>query len=213
MINYPLKFIEWLKKVAPPECDYSVGERDPFYNFIGSNRQPWMPITAVQAIYEKLPCTKSILEHGGGSSTLWLLQYSSAQVVTVEPDVTWMSMLKQKVAAIPWSSRWTPYTRDQDVPSEMHDLVIIDGDDRVRYFHKYLTCVRPGGSIVLDDYEHFEGVDAPYGWMKKVYTVPSHPRWLGTPRASDWEFHLRSTAVFTRPKTVGSPINFTPKCI
>lgn len=33
MINYPLKVIEWLKKVAPPECNYGVGKRVPFYNF------------------------------------------------------------------------------------------------------------------------------------------------------------------------------------
>jgi predicted O-methyltransferase YrrM len=99
-----------------------------------------------------------VCEYGGGGSTLWFLDHG-LEVVTVEHDPAWASILQQTAS----SPSWTLLVRSlddgaadyvgavDDYPDDHFDLVVVDGRERARCVDAALSKVRPGGMLVVDD--------------------------------------------------------------
>lgn len=122
-------------------------------------RQPWLhPAVVLYLDYLIQPDWK-VLEHGSGGSTLWLAD-RAAQVVSIEHDPVW---LQGVVAAAPTNVAVYPPGRAKEAEAQApFDLMIIDGDtgSRAIWCEKVSKLVRPGGIVVLDNYNRTEYIEA-----------------------------------------------------
>lgn len=122
-------------------------------------RQPWLhPAVVLYLEYLIRPDWK-VLEHGSGGSTLWLAD-RAGQVVSVEHDPVWMQGV---IAAAPTNVSVYPNGRAKEAEQQApFDLMIIDGDTggRAAWCDKAIKLVRPGGIVVLDNYNRSEYIEA-----------------------------------------------------
>jgi hypothetical protein len=133
------------------------------------SRMPWWPYRAIDAVQRALPPNASVLEFGGGGSTLWLHDLG-ADVTCVEHDPDWLERLQKALpadvrlvlrepqatgsiqSARPQDSYFDEYVAVAcDIPDGSLDLVIIDGRARVACGMAAALKVKPGGLLLLDD--------------------------------------------------------------
>lgn len=70
-------------------------------------KQPWISFEAIDFIEKRIRETDRVFEFGGGGSTLFFLS-RAAEVVTVEHDREWFSMLKRSISPaemMKWNGR------------------------------------------------------------------------------------------------------------
>jgi hypothetical protein len=70
------------------------------------DRRPWMTFQAISFLERKLERHISVLEYGGGGSTLYFLD-KGARVVTVEHDSNWFNLLNEKISEDKLTFNWT----------------------------------------------------------------------------------------------------------
>ena len=133
------------------------------------SRMPWWPYRAIDAVRRALPPKASVLEFGGGGSTLWLHDLG-AEITCVEHDPDWLETLQKAlpsdvrlVLRVPTTTGAVESARPRgtyfddyvavadDIPDESLDLVIVDGRARVACGLAAAPKVKPGGSLLLDD--------------------------------------------------------------
>lgn len=133
------------------------------------SRTPWWPYRAVDAVQRALPPKASVLEFGGGGSTLWLHDLG-ATITCIEHDPDWLETLREampgdvrlvlresQTAGSIESATWEGHFFDdyvaavRDIADKSLDLVIVDGRARVACGMAAAPKVRPGGQLLLDD--------------------------------------------------------------
>jgi len=135
------------------------------------NELPWMNYSFIFFIRERLKDDMTLLEFGGGFSTIFWAKYIKILYV-VEHDVFFSAMLKDK---LPTNAQIFPAFSDNDVPYSEHakiisekndnimfDIVVIDGIDRVDCCIKSIDYLKNDGVIIWDDsgrIEYSEGFD------------------------------------------------------
>jgi len=120
---------------------------------------PWLPFSLMELLEEVLTPTSRVFEYGGGGSTVWFAA-RAGEVVTVEHDEQWASILAAAVAdcsgCVVHSRRLDSaddsYVRSiQEHPDGYFDIVVVDGRERVRCLEAAREKVRPGALLLLDD--------------------------------------------------------------
>jgi predicted O-methyltransferase YrrM len=115
---------------------------------------PWLPFAVIDHLSELLESGSRVFEFGGGGSTLWFADRGML-VTTAEHDPEWHALIA--ATAPPTCELLLPvgagaYAESIDEqPDGTFDLVLIDGQDRMRCIAHAIVKVRPGGHLVLDD--------------------------------------------------------------
>lgn len=132
-------------------------------------RQPWWPYQAANAVAALLPEGASVLEFGGGGSSLWLHD-RGARLTVVEHVREWYETLRGLLPSDVTLLLREP-TQSGDVTSDAApgsyfdhyvktvagfgddslDLVIVDGRARVACARASAEKVRRGGALLVDD--------------------------------------------------------------
>ena len=107
---------------------------------------PWFSWPSIRFLSGWLRPTYSVLEFGGGGSTVFF-SARARRVVTIESDPAWQRRLEG--LHLP-NVRVIAGHAAHSVPDEHYDLVVVDGllDDRLDCFH---WAENHGYTIVLDD--------------------------------------------------------------
>ncbi len=98
----------------------------------------------------------SVLEFGGGGSTIWFSKQNLKKFISVENNLEWQKKLKTfiKNNNCELIHKNTPYYGVADgFDDESFDLVFVDGRDRVSCVNKSIRLVKPGGILMLDNSE------------------------------------------------------------
>jgi predicted O-methyltransferase YrrM len=135
---------------------------------------PWFSFGAIRYLEKFLQRDMTVLEWGGGGSTLWLAR-RVRRVICVESDHAWANRFKQALAGHDISNVEVvvrPYSPNslrsfaesgqlECADGSGADVYIVDGEDgedrdreespRPACFRKAEELVRPGGAIVVDD--------------------------------------------------------------
>ena len=117
---------------------------------------PWLSPQVTEYLAGLLNEGMKVLEHGCGGSTLWLSARVDS-VTSVESDPDWFAEIAKRapknVKPILWMAGGVPALEPP------YDLLLIDGEpveDRAAWIVKAPGLVRPGGVIVLDNYNRPE---------------------------------------------------------
>lgn len=187
-----------------PEASVALGSRPkPHKGLLGSNRQPWMVLGAIEQIIEHLPHTNTILEYGGGSSTVYWLEFSDSMVTTVEHHPGWCAEMRKAIKK-EWRERWVlkekpsrPKGKRRGSDGAFYDdyvaagrgewdMVVVDGRCRGACIEAAIPWVAPGGLLVVDNAERPK-------YAAAIAKVPSE--WARTDHVCPCD----TTIVFQRP--------------
>jgi len=125
---------------------------------------PWWPYSAVHYLDQIAPTNYSVLEFGGGSSTIWWLERGN-QVTTIETDSAWVKRLEQQVRSKGLQGKWNVHhvkeinaqNVEQELKNLKFDLVINDGlGDRNSAVELLNSYVKNEGLVVWDNSDRSE---------------------------------------------------------
>ena len=121
---------------------------------------PWINYSMLHFLTPRLPKNISILEFGGGNSTLyWATKVN--QVVTVEHDALWIDYLKDKFSNIPNIHLITANSDEgyETAPRNLNkkfQFIVIDGIRRIECANYAINLLSPEGCILFDDTQFSE---------------------------------------------------------
>lgn len=126
-----------------------------------SNFQPWLPQKAIDFLDRLITEDSLVLEHGSGSSTVWL-GHRADYVLSFETDPKWYNKVgnwldRERVldrVSLIFASDISAmgFRLPAKAPRE-YDVVFVDGRGRVKFWEKARKYLKPGGWLVWDDAE------------------------------------------------------------
>jgi hypothetical protein len=125
---------------------------------------PWYTYPAIDFLRSKDFRTRSVLELGGGQSTLWWAE-RCRKVVSFESDKKWYEELRNKVPANTELHHLNAASAEELILKAEHilkegghdkfDIVVIDGQWRFEVCGMAKRCADSGGAIIADDSEGY----------------------------------------------------------
>ena len=153
---------------------------------IDNNSIPYMNETEIVHLMKYVDRETSLLEIGGGGSTVFLSKFVR-RIVTVEHNKEWATKLFSTLGTN--RSNWTLHIAEPNFPQqhpfqpaqpgqfdryinhiksldEVFDVVLVDGRDRVRSVEATVDKLKTGGYMIIHDF-----------WNRqKYYSVLDHPK-------------------------------------
>ena len=123
-----------------------------------------MNYALIRFLQQRLNPSLTLFEYGSGYSTLFFARLVD-QVVSVEADRDWFEDLRPKcppnvtLVYQPFEPDAT-YCQLVSRDGPQHDIVVIDGSDRMRCAAHASDGLRPGGVIILDDMQRDANLEA-----------------------------------------------------
>jgi hypothetical protein len=119
------------------------------------NPIPWCSYSFIYFIEQRLSNDLSVFEFGAGNSTLWYAKRVK-EVISVEHDLVWKTMLEQKV---PSNSKVIfkelsyngEYARTTTSLGRKFDVIVVDGRDRNNCIYNSIDSLSDKGVIILDN--------------------------------------------------------------
>lgn len=128
------------------------------------NPIPWYTYPTIDFLASKTFDDMTVLEFGGGQSTLWWANRAH-RVVTFESDSTWHDRLRQRLPSNVDLRHCRDDLSDAQLPSEQFDIVVVDGCDRLKAASKSVDRLKPDGALILDNSDQYWGEDGTYPIM------------------------------------------------
>lgn len=131
------------------------------------NALPWFNYPAINFIKPRLNKDFVVFEFGSGNSTIWFSNSVSA-IYSVEHDKKWFEIMNSKIRGITnvnYSFRSlenSEYAKEVLKYSNLFDVIIIDGRDRINCCYNSLAALKNNGIIIWDNSErekYNEGYD------------------------------------------------------
>jgi hypothetical protein len=189
--------------MTPPETQtygLSAGQRlDP----ITGEVQPWYTPPCLDEIQNWAVEDKTILEWGGGYSSLWWAQ-RCLRIFTIETSLDWCHWITQRAQAkriqnltVAHRPVSTPVAEYTDIPTALApDIVIIDGIARLECLEKSLTLARPL-TIIFDNWQQYGAFVSPAAKrLMQPFAGIVYPELLSAPRQPYRRFPWQ-TAIWT----------------
>jgi hypothetical protein len=135
----------YLKSVARNECVDADGHPIPWYTY-----------PAVEYLRQLDFRDRSVFEYGSGNSTLFWSGIAQ-RVVSVEHEREWF----ERMRAVAPANCQMMFANDADgyvgaiCRTSPHDVIIVDGQTRLRCASAAVEHLRPGGVIILDNSDWF----------------------------------------------------------
>lgn len=119
---------------------------------------PWWNVAATREIEQFLAARPGarVFEWGSGASTVWLAR-RAGEVISVEHDADWLGKFAaqtkpfENVRLLHRSIDTASYVDAIGECSDMFDLIVVDGRQRVACLEKAKSRLAPGGAILFDD--------------------------------------------------------------
>lgn len=114
---------------------------------------PWLHPEVVRYLESILQPHWTVIEHGGGGSTLWLVERVRG-IHSYEANAEWFAEMRKRL--VPYGGRAQVWNQSFESPPYYRqvDLLLIDGDppqDRAAWLDRATEIVKPGGWVVLDN--------------------------------------------------------------
>jgi len=126
---------------------------------------PWYTYPSIDFLKGRDYSERSVLEFGGGQSTLWWARRARS-VVTLEGDPGWYERIRSRMPGNVELHLVSMQDRDSNVadvrkvlgarPDAHYDVVVIDGLYRDQMIEFACSVVTPDGIIVCDNAEEFQ---------------------------------------------------------
>jgi len=126
---------------------------------------PWYTYPCIDFLRTRIFSDKTILEFGGGQSTLWWAAHSK-KVVTIEDDKVWYEGLNKRIPVNVHLTHVPAESREKTVVEvnklltglgdQSYDIVVIDGLCREQMIEIAYRVVSPNGAIICDNAEGYE---------------------------------------------------------
>jgi hypothetical protein len=116
---------------------------------------PWMNYAVVRLLQDRLSSDLDLFEYGSGSSTAYFAKLVR-RVTSVEHDQSWVERVRPMLPANA-ELVFTPvdvdggYCRAVHATGRRHDVIVVDGRDRVNCLRQSASAVSERGVILLDD--------------------------------------------------------------
>ena len=126
-----------------------------------SNFKPWLPSKAIDFFESIINEDSLVLEHGAGSSTVWL-GHRADYTLSFETDPKWYNKVGNwlerervldRVSLIFASDIDTASFRLPSRAPREYDIVFVDGRGRIKFWERARKYLKPGGWLVWDDAE------------------------------------------------------------
>ncbi len=114
------------------------------------NPIPWFTISAIEFLKDRLTKELSVFEYGSGNSTIWL-SGKIKNIVSVEHDEKWFENVKYLFRALN-----NNYVESISETSDLYDVIIIDGRNRVECSKLAPQKLTPTGVIIWDNSERLQ---------------------------------------------------------
>lgn len=123
--------------------------------------KPWIVESAVQVLQEYLEQhpQATLLEFGTGCSTAFFAQFKINQI-SIEHDPRWHSQVQHYLNQnnLTWVNlkliKGSYYEACLDLQSNSVDLILVDGQHRLKCLEYGARILKSGGIIMLDDSQH-----------------------------------------------------------
>jgi predicted O-methyltransferase YrrM len=122
---------------------------------------PWYTYPAIDFLAANNFARRSVLEFGGGQSTLWWAARAD-RVITQESDPAWYEQLRRQAPANAVVMSCRSDLGDFSVPAEKFDVVVVDGGDRFTAARRGEPLLKPDGALIFDNSEGFWGPEGTY---------------------------------------------------
>ena len=116
---------------------------------------PWYTYPAISFLEPRIKSDWSVFEYGSGYSTLWWARHVD-RVVSCEHNRIWFDIVSKDVPRnVTYVNKAVENGYAQEIfeHREGFDVVIVDGEDRVRCGENAVKCLKPGGIIIWDNSE------------------------------------------------------------
>jgi hypothetical protein len=148
----------------------------------GGEPLPWYTYPCIDFLRFRDFAGRSVLEFGGGQSTLWWARRAK-EVVTFEGDPAWYETLRDRVPQNVNLQRVTLQTADAcdsevrsqlaRLPNQKYDVVVVDGLHRFKMIDLAMEVVADDGFILVDN------ADAYAYWKRFLGTDMSRVDFFG----------------------------------
>ena len=118
---------------------------------------PWYTYPAVDFLLQRRYQDKSVLEFGGGQSTLWWAARAKS-VLCVEDDPHWFAKLSAQLpsnAEVHYISNLTSIEAFLKSRNQKFDVIVVDGGWRRELTRVSFDYLRRGGALILDNSEGY----------------------------------------------------------
>ena len=118
---------------------------------------PWYTYPAIDFLLQRRFQDKSILEFGGGQSTLWWAARAKS-VLSIEEDPHWFADIRARVPnnaevqCIPDPASIKAFLKSR---SRKFDIIVVDGGARRELARLSFDYLVPGGALILDNSEGY----------------------------------------------------------
>ena len=119
-------------------------------NYDLEKRQCWFSKKAINYLASKINSNSEILEIGCGGSTLFFSDRVKS-VDSVEDCDEW----KEKIKKMLINDNVTFYDYNNYPKNKKYDLILVDGNDRIKFLNEVKSYLKPNGIIVFDNLEQF----------------------------------------------------------
>lgn len=186
--NNPLvRFLRFLQRIFAPETCWEIDHCNVMREFgfektfnnkescdVNGDPIPWYSYPAIEFLRQINFKNCSVFEYGSGNSTFWWGKQAE-KVTAVEHDVEWYEN---------FSGKWAPDTtvllcKNADPyissPSELYDVIIIDGKWRDLCAAVALKHIKDDGMIILDDAQRVQSLEE---YQKALGVLQSDSRFI-----------------------------------
>jgi predicted O-methyltransferase YrrM len=165
-----------------------------------SKGEPWIVPEAITKLRELAQPSWRVFEWGSGGSLVWFSR-NCRRVVCIEHDPSWLARTAKMMESFQCPDNWTlrhiegrfldglmVYREYADAilkyPENSFDLISVDGEasSRSLCIKNSLPRLKPGGYMLLDNSNWFEGIP---GWEKWDF-VARDLHWIGQEGTFDW---------------------------
>lgn len=118
---------------------------------------PWYTYPATEFLSQLDFTDKTIFEYGCGNSTLFWGR-RARRVVSVEHEREWCEYVKRTVPAnceVIFANEPVDYITAIERFNELYDVIVLDGQSRLRCAREAISRLRVGGFIILDNSDWF----------------------------------------------------------
>lgn len=175
-----------------------IGERpDGHSEIMGDNEQPWLPLEAIDFLFENLDKNSIGFEFGSGSSTFWFSKFTK-KIYSVDNDPRWNLLIIEKIKKYSIENIYATLKECKMLPiwgedlekSEKYleysstilefpfgfDYILVDGVARSSCIENSISKLNSGGYLIIDNAERPAYADSiqkiPQDW--EIFEFSNH---------------------------------------
>ncbi len=143
---------------------------------------PWYTLPALQWLKQQDVSQWRVFEYGCGYSTIWW-RLNCKEIESVDSNKNWAKAMTAAFVSDKKEYIELPVRLQHFEQDNIFDCIIIDGEHREECTEFCLPYLKPGGVLIIDNWEEPGGFDCTKinellkDWEKAVHKQPNHSNW------------------------------------